>query len=179
MANQLRAFEGRLIATLGDPSFFSQLSFSYIGISDHRVIDLVSDRQIPVCRLKHGLPESFFEPIKDLKQPISLIEQGCSTPGMIMAIKLERLPIRLAVNIEKAMEDDRNAYRSLCNWNPPTDRDIGVPKASILYLVNLGDIWFTQAIPGHIPSLSKSVLVLRKAIESRRSFNRLKNNHKL
>lgn len=109
-----------------------------------------------------------FQTVQDFNEILRTVDQNINSCGVIIMLKLERIPTRLGMSLDKAIDEERSTYRALSNWTPSDGSRLAVPSVSHLILADLGDVWLnTKNVPQHIPSLSQSVAILCKAIEGK------------
>lgn len=156
-----------------DPNSQYILSFACIGMTDSRCVDLVSERSLSAKRLQHGIPEYLFEPIDTLSQVSEFLLQPIAMAGFLLQIRVEKIPIRVALHLDKDIDQNRNVFHALA----ATSEEGMVGSVGNLILADLGTPRFfyeeQQAVSADdgtvlasIASLSKSVRVLGDWIHS-------------
>ncbi len=112
-------------------------------------------------KLDAGFQESFFEPCDDCVDIIQKLKTGFSMPGYVMAIKMEQVPTRTILAIEKEMERNRNVYHAMANL-PNTQ--VGMLVLANLGVVSMANGDVTPQNFSSVPSLTRSMEYVRSIV---------------
>ena len=84
--------------------------------------------------LTQGVTESFYEPLENCLEASQKLKTGFSTPGYVMVIRVEQVPVRMMVKIDSDIEKNRNVFHFV-----PGQDDLR-PSVGHLILADMGAV---------------------------------------
>lgn len=118
-----------------------------------------------VDQVANGFTEAFFEPVSQLTEVVDRLHSGFSTPGYALAVRVERVPVRMMIAIDSDMDKNRNVFRSAAAVVAATnDTGAARPSVGLLVLANLGAVRLHDG--EHAPNgLSSSANAIRRRLD--------------
>ena len=100
-----------------------------------------SEKSLPLSFLEQGMSECLYEPAKNLNNVLDRLQSGFSLPGLLISVRLERIPYRMSVSIVRDIETNHDVFQSLISTYSENTK----PSVSYLNMFDFGTVRFSAA----------------------------------